>query len=359
MPSPVRARLTPELEAEFRRGFGLEWQGEPVDLGGFHHLNVLLPHADGGYVARVYAAWASIERVEAIQRARRYLLDAGLPFARSVSALDGTQLLTFGGHVIEVERYVPGEDMCTWRRMHVGMPMFARVHNVLRRTVAGDAARHAPHPNHVEARKARTWALRGVDAIRRHHSGPEELRCAELAEVLANEIEGPDVALNDGLPRQLVHGDFWDNNVLFQGDEIAIILDLDFMGERPRVDDLGLTLYYVGSTIVWEPSYFPDARQPEPFVPADHLGAFRQFVDEYDVALDEPLSAQERSALPLAMARLPLCFVGMVSLIEAGHGSQPSVPVSWGTEQARRLIPDLEWARDVVRELPRWQAAFA
>lgn len=47
------------------------------------------------------------------------------------------------------------------------------------------------------------------------------------------------------LPRQLVHGDFWDNNVRFRDLDIVAVLDLDFMEERPRIDDLALTLYYV------------------------------------------------------------------------------------------------------------------
>jgi Ser/Thr protein kinase RdoA (MazF antagonist) len=34
-----------------------------------------------------------------------------------------------------------------------------------------------------------------------------------------------------------VHGDFWDDNVYFHGEELVAVTDLDFMGNRPRVDD--------------------------------------------------------------------------------------------------------------------------
>ena len=40
--------------------------------------------------------------------------------------------------------------------------------------------------------------------------------------------------------RQLVHGDFWDDNGLFREGRIVLVTDLDFMGVRPRVDDLAL-----------------------------------------------------------------------------------------------------------------------
>ena len=54
----------------------------------------------------------------------------------------------------------------------------------------------------------------------------------------------------DRVGRQLVHGDFWDNNVKFSGDDVAGILDLDFMEERPRIDDLALTLYYAHASLL-------------------------------------------------------------------------------------------------------------
>jgi Ser/Thr protein kinase RdoA (MazF antagonist) len=50
------------------------------------------------------------------------------------------------------------------------------------------------------------------------------------------------------LPRQLAHGDFWDNNVLFRSGRVVSVTDFDFMGVRPRIDDLALTLYHTNST---------------------------------------------------------------------------------------------------------------
>jgi Ser/Thr protein kinase RdoA (MazF antagonist) len=41
-----------------------------------------------------------------------------------------------------------------------------------------------------------------------------------------------------GSQEQLVHGDFWDDNVLFAGDEVVLVTDFDFLGLRPPVGDL-------------------------------------------------------------------------------------------------------------------------
>ena len=68
----------------------------------------------------------------------------------------------------------------------------------------------------------------------------DDLRIADVADALATELADAELVLQGSLPRQVVHGDFWDNNVLFRDGEIVVVLDLDFMGERARIDDLAL-----------------------------------------------------------------------------------------------------------------------
>src|SRR5262249_9940899 len=140
------------------------------------------------------------------------------------------------------------------------------------------------------------------------------------------------------LPRQLVHGDFWDNNVFFRAGRVALVVDFDFMGERARLDDLALTLYFAS---------WPFSARP---VSDERLARLRRLVDAYDQGLADPLTPAERAALPLAIARQPLWAVGRwLALLD-------------DEARARRLAAevtsDVEWALQITRDLGRWQAAF-
>lgn len=92
-----------------------------------------------------------------------------------------------------------------------------------------------------------------------------------------------------------MHGDFWDNNVLFDGDRVVAILDLDLVEERPRIDDLALVLYYA----------YPPAAPPETGGAQAPLAAL---VRAYSEATEPPLTSAERSGLPFAIARTCLHF---------------------------------------------------
>ncbi len=69
---------------------GLEWAGDPVDLGGSSSLNLLLRDIGGDVVVRVHRAWLEPARLTSIQTVRSVLREADLPFAESIPALDGS-----------------------------------------------------------------------------------------------------------------------------------------------------------------------------------------------------------------------------------------------------------------------------
>jgi hypothetical protein len=106
---------------------------------------------------------------------------------------------------------------------------------------------------------------------------------------------------------------------------------------RPRIDDLALTLYYTNSTFAEDQVSDARARQ------------LRQLVDAYDRGLGEHLTATERMALPLALARVPLCFIGMVATTDSELE---------GRRLAAEIASDLAWALTIARAPSRWQAAF-
>lgn len=129
-------------------------------------------------------------------------------------------------------------------------------------------------------------------------TGPASLSLHQVAEELAELVIQAEGGLVAQLLRQLVHGDFWDNNVLFRGGRPVLVADFDFMGERARIDDLALTLWCAGFDLGAMGG------------PAQERAQLGRLVASYDAGLEVPLSAAERAALAVAMARQPLSSFG-------------------------------------------------
>jgi Ser/Thr protein kinase RdoA (MazF antagonist) len=134
------------------------------------------------------------------------------------------------------------------------------------------------------------------------------------------------------LPRQLVHGDFWDNNIYFRDGEIVLVGDFDFAGERPRIDDLALTLFYASELF---------DRPAEPV-------QLRELAERYSAATAAPLTAIEWAALPFAIARSPLCFIGHLPYNSTAHSR---------AELVNDRGPQCEWALQAVKS-SRWLDTF-
>jgi homoserine kinase type II len=322
-----------------RDRYRLSWHGAAIDLGGSSNLNLRLSGNRDGYVVRVHRSWVSGDRLTGIQSIRSQLVQAGLPFLEPIPTVDGCGWVELDGHhLLEVEKYVAGEAMEPGHRLLVGMEMLARIHNQLCRIDAGPAVRHAPAANHVEAAIALDSARRAAAAIRSWAASPEEEQIAGMSEQLAKELWDAEQPYFELLPRQLVHGDFWDNNVRFRDLKIVGVLDLDFMEERPRIDDVALTLYYTNSTLA------------SGHEASDATAVLASLVRAYDQALEPSLTSAEKAALPLAIARTVLAFTRHLALRDT-EDEQREVVQAWSS--------DLAWSLEMVRAAPMWQRAFA
>jgi Ser/Thr protein kinase RdoA (MazF antagonist) len=204
---------------------------------------------------------------------------------------------------------------------------------------AGQEGRRPQFANHLEPVDVTSAVRRGTGRIRGWEPTPAERRLATVAEELAELITQAEAGLVAGLPRQLVHGDFWDNNVLFRRGRPVLLADFDFMGERARIDDLALTLHCARSDLKSEGG------------PAEERALLGRLVASYDAGLDLPLSAPERAALPLAMARQPLSSIGgWVARLDDRAAAR---------HHAAGVGPELAAARQIMLELDRWQDTFA
>ena len=175
----------------------------------------------------------------------------------------------------------------------------------------------------------------GTRRIRAWQPTPAEARLADLADQLAAALAEQEHSEPVPPRRQLVHGDFWDNNVRFHHQQVTLVTDFDFAGERPRTDDLALTLYYTSVDIT------DITRDPAQL--ADLVGA-------YETGLGTRLSQHERAVIPLAMARQPLWSIAVwVALLDSQATARRHLAA---------IAPELTWALRFTSRIPQLRDAL-
>jgi homoserine kinase type II len=298
---------------------------------------MFLPSGNDRYVVRMYRPWVTAARLADMQLVRRRLLAAGVPCSQPICTLDGASWISVDERLVEVELYVDHDArLDSWPRLRAGLPLLGRIHTLLRGLAVSEAGRNAPAANHIEPHEVLDEVQRGTRRLRAWQASATASELADAADELALLVDRAQQGFEE-LPRQLVHGDYWDNNVLFRAGRIVLVADFDFMGERARIDDLALTPYYTNATLPGDP------------VSDERIRQLRDLIDAYDSGLAEPLTQAERAALPVTLARTPLCFIAMIATADSELGAR---------RLAAEMIPDVAWALGIMRGLDRWQSAF-
>jgi Ser/Thr protein kinase RdoA (MazF antagonist) len=333
----LRARPSAELFQAVRHAYGMNGLEDSIDLGGSSSLNLLVTDDHSRSVVRVYRPYVTEARLADIQLARQELGAGGVPSSKVLSTLDSQPWTVFDGRLVEVESYVESDaNMDSWEHLMKGLPLLGRIHTILREIPFRSEGRNPRFANHIEPQNTLGMIVQGTQRIRRWNPSSDNLRLADLSEELAHLVAACEREFTPMLPRQMVHGDYWHNNVLFHDGCVVLVTDFDFMGERARIDDLALTLYY-----------FACSAGP---VSEKGLGRLRSLIDAYDEGLDERLSVVERAALPLALARQPLWSIGgWIALLDEEEAAR---------RHAAAMLDEVEWALRIVGELDKWQAAF-
>jgi Ser/Thr protein kinase RdoA (MazF antagonist) len=336
----VRARPSPGLFEALRLHYGLESPAALIDLGGSSSLNLLLGDAGRRCVVRVHRPFVTPERLAAIHHARGALLAGGVPCAPAVPTRRGEPWVAVEAQLVEVEPYVDHDaKLDSWERLEVGMALLAQTHGLLRNVEVSQQGRRPRFANHLESAEVQARTQRGTARIREWGPTAAEADLADAADRLADLVTRAEAELVVQVPRQLVHGDCWDDNVLFRRGRPVLLADFDFMGERARVDDLALTL--------WCASFDLGGGVD----PAQELPRLRRLVARYDAAADLPLLAAERAALPLAMARQPLSSIGgWVARLDDEAAAR---------RHAAAVAPEVLAALRITTALDHWQDAFA
>ncbi|MFD1676026.1 phosphotransferase [Alicyclobacillus fodiniaquatilis] len=339
----LRAQPSAQLFEAVRDSYGINGLEDSIDLGGSSSLNLLVTDAHNRYVVRVYRPYVTEARLADVQLARNEVRANGVPTSELIRTLDGQQWIIFDHRLVEVERYVESDlVMDSWELLLAGLPLLGRIHTILRGMQFSIDGKNPLFANYIAPEKALATTLQGTQRIRGWPPSSYNQRLADAADELAHLVSDHEKEFITMLPRQVVHGDYWDNNVFFRDGRIVLVTDFDFMGERTRIDDLALILYYccIGG------NYGDSAA-----VTDELLRKLRNLIDAYNEGLDERLSMEERLALPLAIARQPLSGIGgWVALLDDERAAK---------RHAQGMLGEVEWALDIPRNLDRWRAAFA
>jgi Ser/Thr protein kinase RdoA (MazF antagonist) len=262
-----------------------------------------------------------------------------LPVSNILRTAGSQHYAVFGDALVELEEYVAHDaKMDSWARIEEALPLLGRAHTALRTLSGNPAADLPPTANHVASEEVATWLGRAAAKLASWKQTPEQTLFLERARELGAHLTGLEPRYAGSLPRQVVHGDFWDNNVLFKEGRVVLVTDLDFMGYRPRIDDLALTLYYTNAT-------YADDR-----LETGRRKKLASLVHAYDSGLAQPLSKLEREAIPLALARTPLFMLRHIT--NMSDQAQAVRPI-------QETLIDLEWATRLVYDIPSWQQAFS
>jgi Ser/Thr protein kinase RdoA (MazF antagonist) len=335
----LRATVTQRLLESVASDYGIDVSDKRVDLGGSSNLNVRVGEGES-YVVRVYRPHVTTDRLNEIHRVRHHLAAVGVPCDGLLRTLDGRPWIEVDDRLVEVEKYVEHDaHMNTWERLAAGLRTLGAMHDALANLEIGEAGRSPRFANYISADNAFEATLRGVRRLRQAYPSEADLQVAANAEQLARFLSDAERLHKDDLPAGLAHGDFWDNNVFFRDSELVFVTDFDYMGYRPRIDDLALTLYFTCLEFFENP------------VSDTQLERLAGLLRAYDDGTVRRLSTAERAALPLAMARQPLWSIGgwVVWLDDEQAVSR----------HAASAAGEVQWALSLIRDLERWQAAFA
>lgn len=327
--------LVEEISERYGLGLPERWR----ELGGSSTTNLKLDLTNGGsLVARVHGRGTTTGRLGAIQSARRAAAAAGIPVVLPFAAPDGSDyVLLTSGLLVEVEPHAVHDDrMNRMPLLERGFGVLGRLHDALRTADLPAAAAVTAHANSLAAEESVEAARRGRARITRWGQ-PDLTAFGERAVRHLETVAAGEEALRTAQRQQIVHGDFWDNNVLIHRGEVVAVIDFDFMARRPRIDDLALTAYF----FLLEP--------PLTLPSADDRRAIVSMVEAYDRGTHQPLSADERAAIPLAIARQPAWSIGkhVVELDEERARAH-----------ATGAMAELPVAEAIIADLPVWQDAL-
>jgi len=338
-----RAELTKELTELLSDEYGFTKSAKYIDLEGSSSLNLYVESNQIRYIVRIYRPYVTANRLDDIIRIRKKLNESGVPFSKTYQNIKGQNYTEWNGRLVEVEYFVENDGiMDTLEKLQSALPIFGRMTSVLSgiENISADS-KNPLFANHIHFERIAEMTEKGCARILAWNPTEHEREIAYMSIMLGEKVMRAGEKIFAGLPRQLAHGDFWDNNVLFNGDRIVLVTDLDFMGERRRIEDIALTLYFI---------HISQGYCASEAMSSERAVELKQLLDLYESGLDNRLTEIEKTALPMTMALQALWGIGgWVALLDDENAAR---------NHALGMMWELERCSYIMDNLSEWQNIF-
>ncbi|NOZ24165.1 MAG: phosphotransferase [Planctomycetes bacterium] len=308
--------------------------------GGTANLNSVIETGRGRmFLRRRNPKYCTADQIIFDHDLMRHLARKCIPGPLPLETKEGRSWVQTGKGIFEVHRFIEGRphDRTNLDQIKNAARELALFHlaGMDFKTTASKAWPRYDSPFLIRA------ALAGIESrVPAGHKGDLEVVRQQVARV-AKDLSDKRYA---SLPRYVIHGDYHPANMLFRGDAVAGIFDLDWASRQPRVRDLADGVIFYGA----ERTTDVDGGDIASLTAAVTYNEerIRLFVSTYHKTL--PLRAEEMALLPLFLrARWIHCrAAGMAKVPDEEKGAyffkDIVVPLRWICEQEEALgaLPD-------------------
>jgi len=317
-------RVDPNMHRSSRTSVQLSWSQlqklvDDFDLGRMIQMDIPTQTqcnttdpfrtGQGTFLLRARHGEEYIERVEYLHEMINGLIALGFPVPEVMRKRNGKTWTLWGERLVEIHRFVPHDTGShrDWQRMNAAAGILGDLH----RTLDTLAKKISPVPPEMRNDIGPAYCLSLIDegqyVVSQYLERDPEAVVAQQVLARAREILEP-MAENyeriiGSLPWLTVHGDYHFWNILYKADQIASVVDYDFMQERERLFDIA---YAMQSVIAHLTRVHGVTVQ---HIPKQAWQNLRLWVDLYDETTHLPLTQVERARLPAEILRIFLVSV--------------------------------------------------
>lgn len=237
---PFEDHLTLIIEANY----DLKVEKRPHHLAGVHqnrHRKLTVRTDKGKFLIKTYESTPeALDSMWFQHRLSRHLEESGLPVAHILATKAGPTIARIEDWAMELQQFVEGNSMeVTPKSLMVSAKALGKFHW---------DCRDFPCP----VRDTRMWRFSEVprELFSRLYESAKEInqstrvdaQCDSIALFLREAANDLDLRTRDTFETGLIHGDWHSGNLIFQGDTLHAIIDLEFAGDGCYLEDLAYAI---------------------------------------------------------------------------------------------------------------------